>query len=161
MTDDFVAPWLAEVRKQLGARAEAINEALNDVSEITSSSAAGWPDLRHEPAVTVYIVSGAVLHILRGERDSEPDQEKLNGDATSQCDCQVVPITAASSWSLSVTRTARAVRPTRVRRQWAFQVGAVEFEFEYPPPDDARSEPDPAPFAHALAVAISARAGDP
>jgi hypothetical protein len=160
MSEDAAAPWLDEVRTQLGKRAETVNEALTDVSKIAGASSACWPDLRNEPVVTVYVVSAGVLLVVGGSRDPLPNQEDPNDEVESRCDCRVVAITAGSTWSLAVIRTQRTVGPGQVIRRWTFDVGSPAYKLKIEhPSSSAVTRSDPTPFAQALMREI-ARAGD-
>jgi hypothetical protein len=162
MSNDAPAPWLDALRRQLGARAETVNQAVKEVSEVAGPSSAAWPDLRRDPELTVYILSDGVLLILRGERDSEPDQRNLDDEIESRCECRLLPITASSRWSLSVIRTAPTVGEARVTRRWTFEIGdPVEtLKIEYSPSDRrTASTPDPTPLARALMRLIARASG--
>jgi hypothetical protein len=62
-----------QLLEDLGPRSEAIGEALKDVRQVCASPAFGWVDRRAEPKLTVYVLSGGVLHRLRGGREPVPD----------------------------------------------------------------------------------------
>jgi hypothetical protein len=107
-----------------------------------------------EMEFALYALADRVVHRITGRRDPIPETPGDTSQVSSDCTYKALPITAAATFSL--TLTAGGVNGAPERRSWHFQFDPADESITFCAPADAEFDADgPLAFAAALAKAIT------
>ena len=154
--------WLNDLLEALGGNNEAIKAAVTEVAAMCADSPppVGWIDFRKHPQITVYVLQGGIVHVVRGETDRQPQGSDVGASEDTRCRCSQIAVASEATCSLTVVRTVRATGPSSVMRLWGIKFGDEDLALSDPTEHDYRRAPDPAPFARGMITAIArAKAG--
>jgi hypothetical protein len=144
------------INTQLGDRAAAIREALEDLRGICGPAAEAWVETEDPPAIELYVVEPGFLHRISGELEPSLDRDEAEEQVTGVCTYEVLPILADARWALSVEVQVNLEGVFKTKRIWTFDGVGGQFQITQ---DSRSSVKDATPFVQLLSHEITEAQG--